>query len=77
MSKHALVAYSNTLRQEMVKWGVHVAVIEPSGFRTGKYFIIDLYSFLIMEHIFPERLLCDFYFCKYLFFLLITFMCLR
>lgn len=35
MSKHALVAYTDTLRQEMSKWGVHVAIIEPAAFRTG------------------------------------------
>ncbi|KAK7491504.1 hypothetical protein BaRGS_00017333 [Batillaria attramentaria] len=35
MSKHALVAYTDTLRQEMTKWGVHVAIIEPAAFRTG------------------------------------------
>ena len=36
MSKHALLAYSDTLRQEMKKWGVHVSIIEPTGFFTGK-----------------------------------------
>lgn len=36
MSKHALLAYSDTLRQEMKKWGVHVSIIEPTGFYTGK-----------------------------------------
>ncbi|KAL3841980.1 hypothetical protein ACJMK2_020056 [Sinanodonta woodiana] len=35
MSKHALVAYSDTLRQEMKKWGVYVSMIEPTGFRTA------------------------------------------
>ncbi|KAK6190515.1 hypothetical protein SNE40_002370 [Patella caerulea] len=35
MSKHALVAYTDTLRQEMRKWGVQVALIEPTGFYTG------------------------------------------
>lgn len=37
ISKHALVAFSDTLRQEMKKWGVKVSVIEPTGFSTGKY----------------------------------------
>ena len=36
MSKHALLAYSDTLRQEMRKWDVHVAIIEPGAFRTGE-----------------------------------------
>ena len=36
ISKHALVAFSNTLRQEMKKWGVKVSIIEPTGFHTGK-----------------------------------------
>ncbi|PVD33244.1 hypothetical protein C0Q70_04495 [Pomacea canaliculata] len=35
MSKHALQAYTETLRQEMAKWDVHVALIEPMSFRTG------------------------------------------
>ncbi|KAK7099290.1 hypothetical protein V1264_003448 [Littorina saxatilis] len=35
MSKHALLAYSDTLRQEMYKWDVHVAIIEPGAFYTG------------------------------------------
>ena len=42
MSKHALSAFSDTLRQEMRKWGVHVAVVEPTGFSTGniiEYFL--------------------------------------
>lgn len=34
ISKHALVAFSDTLRQEMKKWGVKVSVIEPTGFST-------------------------------------------
>lgn len=34
-SKHALVAYSDTLRQEMKKWDVKVSIIEPTGFATG------------------------------------------
>ncbi|CAC5413874.1 HSD17B2 [Mytilus coruscus] len=34
MSKHALLAFSDTLRQEMKKWGVHVSIIEPTGFYT-------------------------------------------
>jgi NAD(P)-dependent dehydrogenase (short-subunit alcohol dehydrogenase family) len=36
MSKHALVAYSNTLRLEMKKWNVGVCIVEPTGFLTGK-----------------------------------------
>ncbi|XP_061182788.1 retinol dehydrogenase 7-like [Saccostrea echinata] len=34
ISKHALVAFSDTLRQEMKKWGVKVSIIEPTGFMT-------------------------------------------
>lgn len=37
MSKHGLVAFSDTLRLEMRKWGVHVALIEPTGFSTGEF----------------------------------------
>lgn len=36
MSKHALVAYTNTLRLEMKKWGVDVCIVEPTGFFTGQ-----------------------------------------
>lgn len=35
MSKHALLAYSDTLRQEMRKWDVHVSVVEPGAYRTA------------------------------------------
>jgi short-subunit dehydrogenase len=31
ISKHALLAYSDTLRQEMKKWDVHVSIIEPTN----------------------------------------------
>lgn len=34
ISKHGLLAYSDTLRQEMKKWDVHVSIIEPTGFYT-------------------------------------------
>lgn len=35
MSKHGLVAFSDTLRQEMRKWNVSVSVIEPTGYSTA------------------------------------------
>jgi len=35
ISKHGLVAFSDTLRQEMRKWDVKVSLIEPSGYATG------------------------------------------
>ena len=35
ISKHAMVAYTNTLRLEMKKWGVSVSLVEPMGFNTG------------------------------------------
>ncbi|XP_005098000.1 retinol dehydrogenase 7 [Aplysia californica] len=35
MSKHALVAFTNTLRMEMKKWGVCVSLVEPTGYFTG------------------------------------------
>ncbi|CAG2121863.1 unnamed protein product, partial [Medioppia subpectinata] len=35
MSKHAVIAFSDTLRREMRSFGVRVATIEPSGFCTG------------------------------------------
>jgi len=35
ISKHAMVAYTNTLRLEMKKWGVRVSLVEPMGFNTG------------------------------------------
>mmetsp|Transcript_68173 Transcript_68173/g.134635 ORF Transcript_68173/g.134635 Transcript_68173/m.134635 type:complete len:314 (+) Transcript_68173:57-998(+) len=33
-SKHALEAYSDTLRMEMMPWGVNVIVVEPATMRT-------------------------------------------
>ena len=42
VSKHALVAYSDTLRQEMKKWDVKVSIIEPTGYATGKFLIPSL-----------------------------------
>ncbi|WAR01629.1 DHI2-like protein, partial [Mya arenaria] len=36
MAKHALMAFSDTLRQEMKKWSVNVSIIEPTGYRTGR-----------------------------------------
>jgi NAD(P)-dependent dehydrogenase (short-subunit alcohol dehydrogenase family) len=44
MSKHALEAYSDALRQELLFVGIPVIVIEPGGFRTA-----------MSQHI-PERL---------------------
>lgn len=46
ISKHALVAFSDTLRQEMKKWGVKVSVIEPTGFSTGEYLHFQEYMYL-------------------------------
>lgn len=51
ISKHALVAFSDTLRQEMKKWGVNVSVIEPTGFSTGKYLHFQEYLSVIKLHI--------------------------
>ncbi|CAG2116774.1 unnamed protein product [Medioppia subpectinata] len=34
MSKHAVIAFSDTLRREMRSFGVRVAIIEPGGFST-------------------------------------------
>ncbi|NWQ75130.1 DHB2 dehydrogenase, partial [Columbina picui] len=36
-SKAALSMFSGVMRQELSKWGVKVAAIHPSGFRTGWY----------------------------------------
>ncbi|CAG2107384.1 unnamed protein product [Medioppia subpectinata] len=35
MTKHALTAFSDTLRQEMRSFGVRVVTVEPAGFSTG------------------------------------------
>lgn len=35
ISKHGLVAFSDTLRQEMKKWNVKVSMIEPTGYSTN------------------------------------------
>ena len=34
MSKHAIEAFSDVLRQEMAAWGVHVSLIEPGAIKT-------------------------------------------
>ncbi|XP_010010322.1 PREDICTED: estradiol 17-beta-dehydrogenase 2, partial [Nestor notabilis] len=34
-SKAALAMFSGVMRQELSKWGIKVAAIHPSGFRTG------------------------------------------
>ncbi|XP_019475359.1 estradiol 17-beta-dehydrogenase 2 isoform X2 [Meleagris gallopavo] len=36
-SKAALSMFSGVMRQELSKWGIKVAAIHPSGFRTGFY----------------------------------------
>jgi NAD(P)-dependent dehydrogenase (short-subunit alcohol dehydrogenase family) len=36
ISKHGLVAFSDTLRQEMKKWNVKVSIIEPTGYSTSE-----------------------------------------
>ncbi|KAJ0069891.1 hypothetical protein NL108_016050, partial [Boleophthalmus pectinirostris] len=33
-SKAALSSFCRVLRLEMIQWGVHVALIQPSGFKT-------------------------------------------
>ncbi len=38
MSKYSVEAVSDTLRHEMIKWGVKVVIIEPGNFG-GKFFI--------------------------------------
>lgn len=50
MSKHALVAYTNTLRLEMKKWGVTVSIVEPTGYSTGKAY--SEIKNLFLHHIF-------------------------
>jgi len=39
MSKHAVIAFSNSLRQEMRGWGVKVSTIEPTFYKTQ---IVDI-----------------------------------
>nr|XP_042897705.1 short-chain dehydrogenase/reductase family 9C member 7 isoform X2 [Parasteatoda tepidariorum] len=34
MTKHALVSFADGLRREMLKWGVKVALVEPSMYKT-------------------------------------------
>lgn len=36
-SKAAVTSYFGALRQELSCWGVKVAIIQPSGFKTSKY----------------------------------------
>ncbi|KFV67866.1 Estradiol 17-beta-dehydrogenase 2, partial [Dryobates pubescens] len=43
-SKAALSMFSGVMRQELSKWGVKVAAIHPSGFRTGIQGTADLWA---------------------------------
>lgn len=36
-SKAALISYSGALRQEVSRWGIKVAIIQPAGFKTSEY----------------------------------------
>lgn len=36
-SKAALCMFSKTLRLELAIWGVHVVLIQPTGFRTSTF----------------------------------------
>lgn len=38
-SKAALSMFSGVMRQELSKWGIKVAVLHPSGFKTCKFSI--------------------------------------
>lgn len=37
-TKHALVGFSDALRHEVERWGIHVSVVEPGTFRTPIFF---------------------------------------
>lgn len=39
-SKAALSRFSGVMRQELSKWGVKVATIEPGGFQTSRYLLL-------------------------------------
>ncbi|KAK7880771.1 hypothetical protein WMY93_032584 [Mugilogobius chulae] len=39
-TKAALSSFSRILRMEMLQWGVHVALIQPTGFKTSMDFHI-------------------------------------
>lgn len=41
-SKAALSMFSGVMRQELSKWGIKVAVVHPSGFRTCRYLTFQL-----------------------------------
>ena len=41
-SKAGVVMYSECLRLELKKWGMHVAIIEPSGFATSKLILFAM-----------------------------------
>ncbi|XP_065519320.1 17-beta-hydroxysteroid dehydrogenase type 2 isoform X2 [Lathamus discolor] len=43
-SKAALAMFSGVMRQELSKWGIKVAAIHPSGFRTGIQGTSDLWD---------------------------------
>uniref|UniRef100_A0A8C3GIP7 Hydroxysteroid 17-beta dehydrogenase 2 n=1 Tax=Cairina moschata TaxID=8855 RepID=A0A8C3GIP7_CAIMO len=53
-SKAALSMFSGVMRQELSKWGIKVAAIQPSGFRTGIQGTSELWAKLekeLVEHL--------------------------
>ncbi|NXX10441.1 DHB2 dehydrogenase, partial [Podargus strigoides] len=48
-SKAALSMFSGVMRQELSKWGIKVAAIHPSGFRTGIQGTSDLWDKQVKE----------------------------
>uniref|UniRef100_A0A3B3ZBT1 Uncharacterized protein n=1 Tax=Periophthalmus magnuspinnatus TaxID=409849 RepID=A0A3B3ZBT1_9GOBI len=58
-SKAALACFCRVLRLEMLQWGVHVAVIQPSGFKTkifGSSDDVSRYREELLSHTSPELL---------------------
>jgi len=51
-SKFALEAFSDSLRQEMLKWGVFVSVVQPA-FVPGKHTTLVYFSLV------PRNLVCN------------------
>uniref|UniRef100_A0A3B3ZCR6 Uncharacterized protein n=1 Tax=Periophthalmus magnuspinnatus TaxID=409849 RepID=A0A3B3ZCR6_9GOBI len=61
-SKAALACFCRVLRLEMLQWGVHVAVIQPSGFKTSMELLIEPIMLILilleelLSHTSPELL---------------------
>lgn len=61
-TKAALTMFSSVMRQELSKWGVKVAIVQPGGFQTkitGTSDMWEMHEKKILEHL-PSEVLADY-----------------